>query len=177
MSTPNLIVSNPKLLNAEDFVSIRGTALYEAMFRNRMTVYSPEHIVRSGRYDENIANRFKFVQQRVSDWLAENCHGFYHLIDRKPKILVFIERDADAVHFKMTFHDAPEPMAPPLPPASTSVAPSQIIQKNRLVKFQHNVIDPTTSWKYSDEDKAVADRVKKMTEEITEKLLISRQKQ
>lgn len=104
MSAPTISISNPKSLTKDDFNSLRGTALYEQMFRNRCQVKV------SGLNDAKAEAR-----KAIKAWLDENCNSFFYLSSDDP-LWCAIESDTDAVNFKIRFHDQevemPEPPAP-----------------------------------------------------------------
>lgn len=80
-------VSNPKSLNKDDFESLRGTTLFEQMYRNRCVVTSNQDGVR-------------FL---VWSWCEANCKGFFHVDTGGKTFLTFFETDADVVAFKLRF--------------------------------------------------------------------------
>ena len=105
MAEPKIEITNPKALTKEEFDSLRGTSLYEQMFRNRSIV-----TVKNGLNEaKDIASK------EVKAWLKENCGTFYY-VDGSGNMRVYIEGDADAVNFKMRFHDQDIELPPPPPP-------------------------------------------------------------
>jgi hypothetical protein len=112
-------VSNPKGLSDSEWKSIHGTEMHTKMVQNRLCV----DLVAS---DESKRKMFRII----SKWMRENCNSIYYLVDGKNSdpVLVYILADADAVNFKMYFHDheapevpvpAPKPPPPPPPPPSS----------------------------------------------------------
>lgn len=124
MASPVISISNPKRLFKDDYNALRGTALYEQMFRNRCRVE-----VKGGLNDAKDVARTD-----ITDWLKANCGTFYFIDDGCA--WVYIEGDADVVNFKMRFHDQevaiPEPPPPPKPkPAAAPTRPSTTISKQK----------------------------------------------
>ena len=127
MAAPVITISNPKRLIKGDFQALRGTALYEQMFRNRCRVE-----VKGGLNDAK-----DIARADIADWLKANCSTFYHFDDTDG--WVYIEGDSDAVNFKMRFHDQevaiPEPPPPPKPKPAAA-RPSQP-QSSQPQSYKH----------------------------------------
>ena len=115
MADPKYRISNPKGLSKSDFESLQGTALYIRMFRHRCFV----------RVD-GLNNTKEAAKKEINDWLRDNCNSFYYFPTGEIS-WVYIEGAADAVNFKMRFHDqdvtVPEP-PPPRPPKPAAAAPT-----------------------------------------------------
>lgn len=112
MAKPKITISNPKALSKSDFESLRGTTLFVRMFRNRCAVKV------SGLNDAKTEAR-----KEIEGWLRDNCNSLYY-VPTGELCWVYIEKDTDAVNFKMFFHDmdvdVPKPPVPPKPPATAS---------------------------------------------------------
>lgn len=128
MAAPVITISNPKRLIEGDFQALRGTVLYEQMFRNRCRVE-----VKGGLNDARAV-----AWNDITEWLKANCGTFYH-VDESGGGWVYIEGDSDAVNFKMRFHDQevaiPEPPPPPKP-KPTAARPSQP-QSSQPQSYKH----------------------------------------
>lgn len=129
MTGPTITITHPKKLCEEDFSDLRGTALYEKMFRNRsvLTISDGSGEARHAAY------------QQINFWLSENCKSFYR-VDAGASC-VYIEDDADAMNFKMMFSDfdieIPPSMRPPPPPKTIPSSQVNLIHKY----LQSTIID------------------------------------
>ena len=120
MADPKFQISNPKGMTKSDFESLQGTSLYVRMFKNRCFI----KIVGGGMNSVRDAAR-----KEIEEWLRANCNTLYYFPAGELH-WVYIEGAADAVNFKMRFHDEdvtiPEPPAPPqprTPPSRRSLPP------------------------------------------------------
>lgn len=126
MAAPVMTITNPKRLTKEDYDSLRGTPLYEQMFRNRSLVSV------SGLNDAKAEAR-----KTMQEWLAANCNSFYYITSGEP-IWVAIESDADAVNFKMRFHDQEVEMPVPVPPSPPKPKPKPASQPSTTTISKHS---------------------------------------
>lgn len=87
-------LEHPKKLSKEDFYNLRGTALFEQMFRNRSIV------TLTGSLDEA-----SHGTKNIMDWLQGFCKSFYFVDTEGPwnVVTVYIEGDPEVVLFKLTF--------------------------------------------------------------------------
>jgi hypothetical protein len=82
----------------------------------------------------------KRVKTEIREWLLENCNSFFHIAESDMwKIKVFLERDADAVAFKMFFHGHDIPAPPPPPPPSQPLPPPPPIIRPRVPPLRPRV--------------------------------------
>lgn len=126
MADPIYTVTNPKGLTAEDFKSLAGSSLHETMMRNRMRVSV------NGYTDAKSA-----ATNSINKWLRNNCGTFY-FFDQNA-FWVYIEGDADAVNFKMFFHDmAVDIPKPPEEPSKPVAKPASVPIRNRPQRAKPN---------------------------------------
>jgi len=131
MSGPRIQITNPKLLTEEDFASLRGTSLYEQLFRNRCSL--------------SILNRSssaqKVAENEVVEWLKDNCHTFYYFDSETG--YVFIEGDADVLNFKMKFddHDVVIPDPPKQPTHKSDGHKTYHYDFDDLEEDYHEIVD------------------------------------
>ena len=110
---PQVVISAPKLLTADEFASIHGSNLHATMIKNRMILK-----LASG------GEPARAIYREVVCWLAENCSTSYFIeshLNANNTVIVYIEGDADVVAFQLMFNgmdmaEEPAPVRAPKPP-------------------------------------------------------------
>lgn len=151
MAAPKITISNPKAMTKSDFESLRGTALYIRMFRNRCLVKV------TGLNDAK-----DIARKEIESWLRDNCNSLYYVVSGELS-WVYIENATDAVNFKMFFHDMdveiPVPPPPPKPKAPAQPAKAPVKQSaSELMDWMKLFNDHGKSWQdESDFDDLLSD--------------------
>lgn len=89
-----LVAESSHELQDEDWLLIAGSDLHINMLKNRISVFSR---------NEGLALDQKVIEQ-IHAWLKSNVSGFYYVKESR-MLMFYFEKDAEAVHFKMYFHE------------------------------------------------------------------------
>lgn len=110
--SPTYSVRAPKKLTQDQFSILKGTALFETMFRNRLVV------------ETNLSGMDKAeAEKNIHRWLTDNCNTFFFFDTSDGRCSVYIEGDSDVLNFKMFFDNQEVVLPPPPPPPPPRPAP------------------------------------------------------